>query len=646
MNKLYILLSLVFSVQLMGQSNEDCLACHLDNTLTSVRNNRNISLFVNERQFSNSVHGELDCVDCHQDFDPEDLPHLDGENIYKVDCSLCHDEVFEKYQRSLHGIAHENGKFLAPECFTCHSKHNIQSSSDDNSRTHKMNIPSLCGECHKDGTPVSTLQSVSQRHILEDYSESIHGEGLLKRGLIVTAVCTDCHDTHNILPHESPESSINRTNIPKTCMQCHRQIEKVHTKVIRGEMWENQPHVIPVCVDCHQPHKVRRVFYQEDFPNNACMECHSDPDIHKVVDGEKVSLFVDPSELENSVHKDNNCVKCHTNVTKRNSPVCLNSGIVDCTMCHVEAGEQYELSHHAKIRLIGNEDAPTCTGCHDEHLIKGKSDPQSPIYVRNIPDLCGKCHQEGHVATVHYEGEQHQIIKNYKMSLHGKGLIESGLLVTATCVSCHTNHRELPATDPLSSIHKDKIAETCGTCHQGIYNEFQSSIHSQSVSNSDEKLPTCNDCHLPHSVSNVDQADFRQKILFQCGKCHEELTHSYFDTFHGKVSNLGAAQTAKCHDCHGAHNILPPSNIASTLNRENVVETCKTCHPNSNRKFVGYLTHATHHDRDKYPYLYYTFWFMTILLVGTFSFFGLHTLLWLPRAFSEKRKHKRKNTDE
>ena len=77
-----------------------------------------------------------------------------------------------------------------------------------------------------------------------------------------------------------------------------------------------------------------------------------------------------------------------------------------------------------------------------------------------------------------------------------------------------------------------------------------------------------------------------------------------------------------------------------------MVETCKSCHPNSNHKFVGYLTHATHHDKDKYPYLFYTFWAMTILLVSTFTFFGLHTLLWFPRALKEKRRLKKLKTDD
>ncbi|MCK5339450.1 MAG: hypothetical protein KAJ60_00185, partial [Desulfobulbaceae bacterium] len=59
-----------------------------------------------------------------------------------------------------------------------------------------------------------------------------------------------------------------------------------------------------------------------------------------------------------------------------------------------------------------------------------------------------------------------------------------------------------------------------------------------------------------------------------------------------------------------------------------------------------YLTHATHHDRDKYPYLFYTFWAMTALLIGTFTFFGLHTLFWIPRSFRERFKRRRQYSHE
>ena len=619
---------------------EECLMCHGDNTLSYVRDKKVVSLFVDGSKYENSVHADLECVDCHMDFDPEDIPHREGEDIYKVDCAMCHDTEAEMYAESLHGQAQAHGKFLAPNCTTCHGKHDILSAKNENSKTYAMNIPSLCGDCHKEGTRVSAMRTISQRHILENYKESIHGDGLFRRGLTVTAVCTSCHFTHNILPHENPNSSINRNNIASTCMQCHSQIEKVHVKVIRGELWEKEPHVIPACIDCHQPHEVRRVFYERNYDDQRCMSCHSDKNLTRVVDGEVQSLYVDPNDLKHSVHKDNSCIKCHTDISEFNDPICLESGKVDCSVCHANEVEEWELSQHSKERMAGNYDAPYCTDCHGSHSVLSKNDKQSPTFSRNVPDLCGKCHTEGGVAKSTVEYEDGVIVKDYSQSIHGS-LLETGLTVTATCVDCHSAHRELPEEDPLSFVNRNNVGETCAQCHLGIFEQFQNSIHSPLVADTDKELPGCQDCHKAHTISRTDQNDFRTEIIDQCGRCHEDVTESYFDTFHGKVSKLGSAGAAKCSDCHGSHNILPTYNPASTLHRNNIVETCKTCHENSNRKFVGYLTHATHHDKDKYPFLYYTFWFMTTLLTVTFLFFGTHTLLWLPRGLAEKRKEKK-----
>lgn len=642
-----------FHASLHGQALE-CATCHTEHaivspdsvdflTLCSDCHMDDAHLFDESTHGKAALHGEErapTCVACHTGHNvlaPDDPnSSVYTKNIADL-CAKCHGDVSEEYKHSLHGEALAHDKFLAPNCTTCHRRHNILPPTNENSTTYVMNIPSLCGECHKEGTKVSELESVDEHHILENYSQSIHGDGLFRRGLIVTAVCTDCHTSHNILPHEHTESSINRNNIANTCMACHRQIEDVHVKVIKGELWEKRPHEIPACVDCHSPHEIRRVYYEQtSYPNEMCMKCHSDPEIHKVVDGERVSLFVDENKLEHSVHKENSCIKCHVNISEENNPICLDSGKVDCSICHAVQVENYEISIHGQYYAEDDPAAPYCTDCHGDHDTQSRYDQNSPTFSLNIPDLCGECHREGEEVATRREGHNPGTINNYAMGIHGKGLMQSGLTVTATCVDCHTSHFELPADDPRSTVFHDNIATTCGTCHVGIYEDFRQSIHSPMLSDVGKDLPVCNDCHQSHTTVGVEAVGFRQQILNQCGTCHEEVTNTYFDTFHGKVSKLGSAQTARCHDCHGSHNILPPTNPSSTLSRANIVGTCQTCHPNSNRKFVGYLTHATHHNKEKYPYLFYAFWFMTILLVGTFTFFGLHTLLWLPRAFREK----------
>jgi hypothetical protein len=184
------------------------------------------------------------------------------------------------------------------------------------------------------------------------------------------------------------------------------------------------------------------------------------------------------------------------------------------------------------------------------------------------------------------------------------------------------------------------VPQTCGNCHHGIQEEFEKSVHHTLVGETDQELPVCNDCHSAHTIQRADVDGFKLDIMQKCGRCHDEIASTYFDTYHGKVSQLGYTKTAKCYDCHGSHDILPVANPRSHLYRDNVVQTCQKCHPGANRRFAGYLTHATHHDPEKYPWLFYTFWGMTGLLVVTFVAGGLHTLLWLPRALKLRRARK------
>jgi len=504
-----------------------------------------------------------------------------------------------------------------------------------------MNIPVLCGECHREGSPVSRTHDIPQDRILQNYSMSIHGDGLYRAGLTVTAVCTSCHTSHNILPHTDPRSSIYHDNVAATCTQCHARIEEVHVQVIEGRLWEEEPHKIPACVDCHQPHQQRRVFYDAGAANEDCLSCHGESDLvgYSTVAGDTVSLFVDSDAYSTSMHAGTACAQCHTGVTPGLARPCETAtDSVDCSICHAGPVDDYQAGVHGILAAQGDGDAPVCLDCHSKHATLGRTNPLSPTYARNIPDLCATCHREGEAAArrVEAEGYPGGIVGSYEMSIHGEGLIQSGLVVTATCEDCHTPHRPLPPDDPESTVNPANIATTCGTCHQGIEETFEQSVHwigRQNGNGGEEGLeyPTCEDCHTSHSISRTDQGDFRLTMMNQCGRCHVEESETFFDTFHGKVSRLGDQGAAKCYDCHGTHNILPPDDPRSTLSRENVLSTCAQCHPNASARFTGYLTHATHHDPAKYPLLFFAFWAMTALLVGTLTFATLHTLAWLWR---------------
>jgi len=634
------------TVRISAQDNSDCFGCHDDKTLTGTRNGRTISVYVSEKKFTQYVHGSVPCVGCHADLKDTEFPHT--ENPQPVKCGNCHKTEQEQHAKSLHGRAIARGDNLAPTCKTCHGSHEILPVKDPNSPVYPMKVPFLCGRCHEEGTKVQTQRVIHQDHILENFSESIHGEGLLKKGLVVAPNCASCHTPHSILPHTDPNSSIARKNIAATCTKCHVMIEAVHRKIIRGELWEKKAHVLPACIDCHQPHKIRKVFYELGMANKDCMSCHQVESLKSSKDGR--SLYVDIKDYEASIHNKIACSQCHSEVNASSVRPCQSiTKKVDCSSCHDAVSIEYKQSTHGMLSAKNDPNAPVCSECHGTHKILSKTNPLSRTFPTNIPALCAQCHREGEKAAVRYKGVEKEIIESYTESIHGKGLMKSGLTVTATCTACHTAHRELPHTNPNSSINKKNVAATCGKCHHGIQEKFEKSIHSSLVSNSNN-LPVCNDCHSAHRIKRADSDDFKLHIMDQCGRCHEQIAKTYFDTYHGKVSQLGYTKTAKCYDCHGSHDILPVSNPESHLSRKNVLKTCQKCHTTATKQFAGYFTHATHHDPEKYPVLFWTFWGMTGLLVGTFVLAGLHTLLWLPRSLRWKRelehKMKEKNLSE
>ena len=612
-----------------AQGDDACLMCH-GNGRMFAGSRDSARLHVSVRTLERSVHGPagVPCAMCHLGMD---FPHPDPRPT--VDCGLCHAVQSQQHRESLHGQAAARGDRLAPGCVDCHGRHNIKSHLDPTSPTRVMNIPYLCGECHQEGTPVSRRPTIPQDSILENYSESIHGAGLLRRGLTVTAVCTSCHTSHQILPHTDPRSSIHIRNVAATCTQCHALIEQVHVQFIEGRLWEEEPHKIPACVDCHSPHRIRRVFYDTGVANRDCLTCHEDRTLRGVARGDTVSLYVDASTFGAGMHAQTACAQCHVEVNPALARPCSTiENPVDCAICHAAPVAQYNGGIHGKLVAQGDEDAPRCLDCHDRHATLGKLNPQSPSFPRNVPQLCAQCHRKGEKAAVRIVSDVPAPVESYELSIHGKGLFQSGLLVTATCGSCHTAHGELPASDPNSTVNHANLSRTCGSCHHGIAEQFAMSIHAPERSDvRPDSLPNCEDCHTSHTISRTDQGDFRLMMMAQCGRCHETEATTFFDTFHGKVSRLGDAAAAKCYDCHGTHNILPTTEPASTLSRRNVVATCSNCHSGVSTRFTGYLTHATHHDAERYPWLFWTFWGMTGLLIGTLGLATLHTLAWLWR---------------
>lgn len=626
--RMILLFSCVVIVNvLLAQTKEDCLMCHEETGKTIKKLNR-------------SVHKNVNCILCHKDAGP-DLPH--GDKLNAVNCGGCHKEAQLKFEGGIHGQAFKLKAPYAPDCKECHGTHDIISKAFPQSRTYKMNIPFLCGKCHKEGASVARLYTeISQKNILEHYSEGIHGKGLFKSGLLVTAVCSDCHESHLILPKSSPNSSIANNKIAATCMKCHARIEEAHQKVIKSELWEKKPGAIPACSDCHPPHKIKIENIAQTVSNQVCLKCHNTDDAFKMVSGKKVSLKINIADLTGSSHKNIPCTKCHVDVNTALARPCESTKRkVDCSNCHIKTSNEYFASGHGQAYLVQKKNAPFCTDCHGTHKIKTRYDDTSPTYRMSIPNLCGKCHQTNGKANKQTHLKEVNAFFDYSKSVHGEGLSEKGLSSVAVCTDCHTTHSILKESDTKSSVHPENIPSTCAKCHKGIYDQYIKSDHSILKSDGKQIYPSCANCHSAHTITEIDKDKFMNEVTIQCGSCHKKLAETYKETFHGKSYQLGDLKAARCSDCHGSHNILKANNPESAIGSKHIVATCRKCHRTANKEFTSFLTHSTHNDK---PVLKYTFWAMTSLLLGVFGFFGLHTLLWIPRSITERKKKHHKGS--
>ena len=388
-----------------AQDNETCMRCHDDPDLTAFHGEEEVSAFIDLAVYEATMHGDMQCVECHIDL-ADSRRRRHAEDLEPVDCSGCHRREAREHDTSLHGEAASRGDPMAPVCADCHGAHDILPSSHPDSPTEVMNIPMLCGTCHQEGSPVTQTHDLAQVNVLEHYSMSIHGDGLFRQGLSVTAVCTSCHTAHNILPHSDPKSSIHADNVAATCSACHAEIERVHRKVIEGELWRAEPDKIPACVDCHAPHKIRNVFYPDGLADKDCLTCHSDPDLTMTKGGETISLFVDEESHEGSIHADTSCAQCHTGVTVAQERACATiQTSVDCSICHAEQVEEYNVSTHGTLHAEGDPDAPSCQDGHERHATLSSALPESPTYPRNVPVLCGECHRIGEQAATRIDSE-------------------------------------------------------------------------------------------------------------------------------------------------------------------------------------------------------------------------------------------------
>jgi cytochrome c553 len=374
-------------------------------------------------------------------------------------------------------------------------------------------------------------------------------------------------------------------------------------------------------------------------PNDACLMCHGDADA-KAASGKRIA--VDAKQFTASVHGGMSlpCAACHDDSAFGQMP----HGTVkpaQCASCHEKAVKEYSATIHGRARAGGNQVAASCANCHGTHDILKSADAGSRTSRANIEATCAACH--GNAEIVQRAGlPGGNVASMYHDSIHGQAMAQktSAREAVPTCTSCHGAHDMRPKSDAGSRVGRANIPATCGACHMNVKETWEKSEHGKLRQDKQLHAPGCTDCHSAHQIKQHQDPKFRLAVTDQCGTCHAEFASTYRDTFHGQVTQLGFAQIATCASCHGGHTVLPKDNPASKVSAQNRLATCQQCHPKANANFVSFDPHANKHSRDRGQVLFFAGKFMDLLLLGVFSVFGVHTLLWFVRSLKAMRERR------
>lgn len=339
-------------------------------------------------------------------------------------------------------------------------------------------------------------------------------------------------------------------------------------------------------------------------PSAACLDCHRQPDLTVgFKSGETSSVTIDAKRWAASVH---------------------GAGGISCTDCHGDIS-----------------DYP-----HPELADRTRRDLTLRLYTS-----CQQCHEDQFKRTLD--------------SVHQRALA-AGDKRAAVCADCHDPHTQPRITDPgtgkLLPAGRLDIPRTCAHCHQAIFAEYRQSVHGSALATGNPDVPTCIDCHGVHDIPDPTTARFRLYSPRICADCHTDkdrmekyklstaVLRTYVADFHGSTVTLFRRQhpdqiTNKpvCYDCHGVHNIVSPEDPKKGIHvKENLLRTCRKCHPTATANFPdAWLSHYIP-DRERTPAVYWMRLFYQVLIPTVIG--GM--ALFVAADFVRRRKDRRRERSE
>jgi predicted CXXCH cytochrome family protein len=200
------------------QAGQTCKVCHATPGLTmQLASGEMLAVTVNVSTFTQSVHGSI------------------------LQCTACHADI-ASYPHPARQVARSSVRDIP----------------------FLMRSYASCGSCH--------------RAEYEQYLGSAHAQAL-NAGESDSAVCTDCHGTHDISQAKPIEVGLALGPSVYSCGSCHQVEFELYKNSVHGKALLQDGDVnVPACVDCHGAHDIHQAKNSTAFRSQSvalCASCHA-----------------------------------------------------------------------------------------------------------------------------------------------------------------------------------------------------------------------------------------------------------------------------------------------------------------------------------------------------------------------------------
>jgi len=261
----------------------------------------------------------------------------------------------------------------------------------------------------------------------------------------------------------------------------------------------------------------------------------------------------------------------------------------NCLMCHKhrfigridENGKRW---NYNVDEILYGKSVHRIVECRDCHTYITKI-PHDPV-TRGV-NCATQCHIKPPFAQKKFSHEK--IIATYDQSVHGSAPQDPEALKNAQpyCKFCHLN----PLYTPISEkrVPYTQNLRRCYNCHpaEGViqaYNHVTHRLRKKTTRSPRQIVQLCAKCH--QDVESMKKLNVSEKTL--------AAVDSYNRSIHGKLVKLGSRKAADCISCHASnalHDIYQTDNQKATIYKDNLEQTCKQCHDQTNSWFVQIAVH-------------------------------------------------------